>query len=228
MARSFNGTSDVLNGTCIVDGLSAFTLAAWIIHSSGTYAIDVPFDITGSNGLDLSHDGTGFKAGLKTSSDAHGQTAAVAVDGAYHHWAITYDKSDANSVGLELWKDAVSAAALVRTLNSTVDANANALYLGKFGTFGAHWAGTLAEVAIWSVRLTGLELADLTNKVKRPDQIQAASLIGYWPVCGVASPEPEFTSSALADDLTVSGTLVAAHPLSVPTPCSARFFLSPG
>lgn len=52
--------------------------------------------------------------------------------------------------------------------------------------------GDIAEVAMWSAALTDAEVAALATGIS-PLWIQSASLIGYWPVWGIASPEIDLT-----------------------------------
>lgn len=70
--------------------------------------------------------------------------------------------------------------------------------------------GDLAEVAIWNVALTDTEVLVLASGVS-PMLVRPASLVGYWPLIGMVSPETNLKSNTAK--LTMIGTLTAsAHP----------------
>lgn len=84
----------------------------------------------------------------------------------------------------------------------SIQNTATDLLIGKFPS-GLAFNGLLAEVAIWNLDLTPAEIAQLAAGTN-PSAIQAANLKGYWPLCGIASPEPDLASGNSA---TISGTV---------------------
>lgn len=76
--------------------------------------------------------------------------------------------------------------------------------IGRSGdsTPGNHMSGRICECAIWSVALTDLEVSYLALGVK-PIYIRPASLLRYWPIWGLHSPEIDLSRNG--DDLTLFG-----------------------
>lgn len=66
----------------------------------------------------------------------------------------------------------------------------------------AYLDGLVAEVGIWNVALSASEIAALAQRVS-PLHVQAANLVGYWPLYGVADPEPDYSGAVL--NLTLAG-----------------------
>lgn len=99
--------------------------------------------------------------------------------------------------------------------------------IGAFdGTTVNHgWApagtGYLSEVAVWDVALAAIEVAALAAGV-HPYMIRPASLIGYYPIFGRQSQEPNLLSSTTP--LVIQGSLTRAeHPrIFRPSPSSLR------
>lgn len=70
--------------------------------------------------------------------------------------------------------------------------------------------GDLAEVGLWSAALTDAEIAILAAGIS-PLAVRPASLIGYWPLLGVNSPEDNIVSNVSVMSL-VGAPTQAAHP----------------
>lgn len=86
-----------------------------------------------------------------------------------------------------------------------------------------HWEGELAEVAFWNVALTDNEIVALSRGVS-PLRIRPASLLAYWPIYGLASPEPDLSGNV--NNLTLNGSPALANHAPV-IPYSSRFW-TPG
>jgi hypothetical protein len=75
--------------------------------------------------------------------------------------------------------------------------------------------GTIAEVGIWNDILSPSERAALDAGVS-PNRIRRSALVGYFPLYGAASSEPDY--SGKNDDGTLIGTTAANHcPCEPPT-----------
>lgn len=92
------------------------------------------------------------------------------------------------------------------------------------GTRGAYLNGKAAECAVWNAALNALEMLALANGVC-PYLIRPTSLVGYWPLWGLHSPEidihPLIADSTLRA-LTLSGTAQTGGPPV--EPWSRRFW----
>lgn len=76
--------------------------------------------------------------------------------------------------------------------------------------FAPAGTGDIAEVAIWSIALSDADIATLATGVS-PLSVHPESLVGYWPVIGVNSPENNLLSNTSV--LSVQGSLSqSAHP----------------
>ena len=53
------------------------------------------------------------------------------------------------------------------------------------------WDGNLAEIAMWNTVLSGAQIAAVVASTTGVGSIQSANLVGYWHLCGTASPEPD-------------------------------------
>lgn len=85
---------------------------------------------------------------------------------------------------------------------------------GNEGSSSHQFLGRLADAAIWNAGLTASQAAALAAGV-RPYRIQRANLVGYWPLEGTASPEPDVING---NNGTLTGTSAAANPFNYTTP----------
>jgi concanavalin A-like lectin/glucanase superfamily protein len=134
--------------------------------------------------------------GLAATTLCPGVTNVVA--GPWYHFCGVQNATDI-FVYLNGAQDGTNANQ--RSMSNTV----TALQLGKFAVDNLPLDGRLAEVGIWNTPLTAGQVASLASGVS-PQLVQAANLRGYWPLCGVASPEPDFASGNQA---TINGTVPA-------------------
>jgi hypothetical protein len=79
-----------------------------------------------------------------------------------------------------------------------------------------YWDGKLAEHALWRTMLTTDEIAALARGVP-PTVIRPINLELYWPLWGVASPEPDLSGHSLNGTVT-GATLVNHAPVGPPIP----------
>ena len=70
--------------------------------------------------------------------------------------------------------------------------------------------GRIAEAAIWNVALNADEVLALANRVS-PQRVRPASLLAYWPLYGIGSPEPDCGSNSTRYNMTVTGATQFAH-----------------
>ncbi len=103
--------------------------------------------------------------------------------------------------------------------NSRTPANADSVTIGRQGdsTPGDEFEGRLAEVAVWDVALTADEMNALRFGAN-PLKMRRANLVGYWPLFGNASPEPDYGSSKLALTLQNSPAKADNAPVALFTP----------
>ncbi len=82
--------------------------------------------------------------------------------------------------------------------------------IGRNGslTAGSYMSGRIAEAALWSVALSDVEIAALASRVS-PRRIRPESLLAYWPLWGLHSPEIDLGTNNR--QLTVTGATLANH-----------------
>jgi hypothetical protein len=104
-------------------------------------------------------------------------------------------------------------------------ANLDRTSIGRTGdsTPTFYMSGRIAEAAVWNVDLTDDEVVSLAGGVS-PLRVRPESLVAYWPLYGVGSPEPDYIGTY---DLTLfsgdSGPVVADH-----APVQPPFGFDPG
>lgn len=99
---------------------------------------------------------------------------------------------------------------------SKTPASLDVLNVGCVNEGGARsnfMSGRIAEVAVWSAAVSDAEVAALARGVC-PLRVLPGSLVGYWPLLGLDSPEPDRTVNAKA--LTVTGATKGNHAPVIP------------
>lgn len=85
--------------------------------------------------------------------------------------------------------------------------NAEGTKIGGDGFAANYFDGRIAHVALWSVALSDAEILAL-GKGASPFLVRPKTMVGYWPLYGVAYPEIEETG--LTSQGTQTGTVSAA------------------
>ncbi len=214
MARSFNGTTDVITtGFSFVQ--PPFSLAVWfnsttvtpvqaMIGSNIAQAVEFRLNATA---LEFVESGTAVIGSSSATIAANTWYGAVATFDAAQNWAI-YLTGNSSSSGTQ----------------SGIVLNNTPLQIGNQTNFSESWAGSLADVAVWNVILSAAEGASLVQGA-RPFTIRPKSLIGYWPVDGLQSPEPDLSGSK--NNGTLTGTALASGPPIAPfTPRWPQFLVT--
>jgi hypothetical protein len=131
-----------------------------------------------------------------------------------------YDGTGTNTLTSGIWYhlSAIFPNGVAPTgyVNGNLDGTGNAIFtqnghsVTQSGTDATNWfGGVLADVAIWPVALSQAELSAL-SKGARPNTIRPPSLIGWWPLDGIQSPEPDLSGNV--NNGTLTGTTFAAGP----------------
>lgn len=205
MARSFNGTSDkIVTSSVATTAITNITMAIWVYPTSTPSGTQIVFSNgTNSNGYALltSHingalsfvkSGVGF-------IDFIGFTVSANV---WTHFCVTFSTGGNAVLFLNgVSQDTVSAG-------SGTIAPASSVAFGSDGT-DSFYPGRLADGGIWTATLSGGEILALGNGA-RPGSIRQQNLVGWWPLDGLNSPEPDL--SGKANNGTLTGTALAAGP----------------
>ena len=213
MARSFNGSSDRITAAGGPTVGPPITLSAWVYKTSQSGQNDI-FDF-GVNSTGLSYRfATGFTTDQIFTADDRGSSGTNEVS-----------LNSGNTFSLNTWAHGcgvfLGASGLVTYCNGVKSSSGaagnggtrqgfsvGALNVAGGGTFN-FFPGLIADCAAWNVQLTDAEVAALAMGV-RPYNIRPASLIGYFPLDGFQSPEPDLSGNA--NNGTLTGTALAAGP----------------
>jgi Concanavalin A-like lectin/glucanases superfamily len=218
LARSFNGTSDLINsGTGVPDPGGQATFSFWAYPTSfpNTYNAFLSW---------LRNDDT---ANFGTYVNSSGKLAFYVLD--TNDVQSAYDGTGSTTLSTNVWYQFVftcsSACALVGYVNGSVDhtfaggglplhsMTGTPLYVGEeAGNTTRGFAGYITDVAIWNTVISGAQIANLTSG-QRANTIGAnANLIYYLPILG-QSPEPD--KSGNANNGVLTGTTIVAGPPSL-------------
>lgn len=212
MSRVFNLNNYVHTPhSAVYDTLSAFTIGAWIFPTSfGSGGADNNplFIVKDPANFLNSNDGTGFyleapsspftsytlQGSVVTTGNAANTLGSTTVP--INQWAfvtMTYSNSS-NQVRLFFNGTEISyfAGNPVTGTGSVANNSADGWYFGDDGQFANDGLiGRIAEVAIWNAVLTGAQIAAAAASTSGLSGIASGNLVGYWHLCGTASPEPD-------------------------------------
>lgn len=115
-----------------------------------------------------------------------------------------YRKNGTGLNAIQAWLNGVVDGS--GTSNRGMENRAETFKIGRSDvvTAGTGFPGRIAEVAVWNLALTDDELRALA-KGASPLMFQKANLMGYWPIFGHASPEPDLSGNN--NHMTVTGSV---------------------
>lgn len=199
MARSFGSTDNIQIGFTTPVG-HALSWSGWLLPNGTNVAIARDASGSGSNGIYLSAASGGFfqlfANGTFSSNSTFGPTTGV--------WCQLGFSCTTNSNGLNFFANGAAAGS---DASHQISSGATNWWIGN--DIANRPAGTQADFAFWNVILTAAEWAAL-GQGARPYQIRETALIGWWPLDGIQSPEPDLSGSAANGTLT--GTAKAFGP----------------
>ena len=214
MARLFNGSTDQIDcgSPSVLNITGSVSLSAWIYlassFGSGYQAIfgrwddsDTPFR---SYLLTLSGSGTlnGCVLFLDQGGSTHYVISSQAISffpGGWHHVAGTFNVSSGNAY---LYIDGTLSNSASTGLTGLSNAPLDNI-IGNGNSSDAYFDGTIADVAIWSGVLTAQDIAALAAGMP-PWLFRDQPLVGYWPLDGLQSPEPDLSGNQ--NNGTLTGT----------------------
>lgn len=225
MARSFNGTSDVIG--LPIDALLRPSLPV-SIHCWAKPSSLAASGLFQNNKNDLTHKGVWLNVADSSGhiesgfGDNDGGSVSSSRRSKVSTGAIT--SGVWNAVGCSI-EAATTQAVYINGTDATGSYSGSGDVLaynvgvgGKIGfSGGSYFPGSIAEVGFWNVALTAAEFAAL-GKGTSPLLIRRSALIAYWPVYGVADPEADLAGLAL-NSTAITGTSLANHaPVGMPVP----------
>src|SRR5271166_3146503 len=210
MARSFNGSSDTINTANIatVTGSGPWSIAIWCepAVNSGVvqFAINDGNSSTGMGILPSYSGNSDFLTGILNGSAFLNGTTQLTLN-TWAHLAITCTAGG------------ISQLYLNGVANGSTGGGANNLTgivsIGSNGLGTHFFQGCLADAAVWNTNLSGGQIATLAAGA-RANTILPGNLVGYWPLGGTASPEPDLSGNNNNGVLT--GTSFCTDPPQLP------------
>lgn len=236
MARNFDGVDDVLNALspAILDNVNTFTYTAWVyprtmgensfgrvcnkaVTTNGKRFFMNDFDIT-----------NGFAAVVErdTTDMTVISNADFIVLNTWQLVILTYNETD----GGKLFRGTPAAAvAEVTYFQNTIGGGATTsdaageFMIGNRPDGTRTFDGLLADMRVYNVNVSLPEL----DAIRFGHIPQFDALVGWWPLCGRQSPEPDRTQYENA--AAVTGALEAEHPEIIRRQClSVRSLLGVG
>ena len=197
MAREFTGSPNALivGDVPSVDITGTqLTVHAWIrpsVFVNGSYiskwsAGNGQYTLSGtSGGL------AGFGCGDTLGEDGVNGATVLPAGGWYAHGGV---KDGTGAGAIRVYVNGVQDGSAT---SNRVIANMNESFAIGVDGNGGYTRAWIAEVAIWNLALTPAEMASLAAGTPAL-QVQPGNLRGYWPLCGVANPEPDLKNGAQA------------------------------
>lgn len=182
----FNSDSATDNQCLMFLGLNSSTNRYFAMHASGNAAGD-PVRIFAQNG--------GTSSVVSTTT---GYTV-----GTTHHACAVFESSTSRHVYI----DGGSKASDTTDVTPTTP-NVTTIGRRSLSTPASYFSGMIAEVAIWNIALTDVEVALLAKKIS-PLMVRPDSLVMYVPIMGKYSPEIDLVGGR---DFTVTGATTSQHP----------------
>jgi hypothetical protein len=234
-SRDFDGTDDIIDcqSPATLDNVNTGTLFAWIYPDSvgeGGYGTIFFCSTSGADGgrriwgRTLGTNTVDAYFNTDTASGYAVTTDNTITTGAWQCVASTYSNAGVPDRKPRIYRGLPTTAIAecsYTTQTAATGTIASDAALDK--TIGACHSGAqtfdgkIAHVALYNVKLTLNELISLQF-----GEIITAGLIGYWPLWGVASPEPDLSGNVNSG--TVTGALLGNHaPLGRYTPYKHRW-----
>jgi hypothetical protein len=241
MARSCNGTTQGLQtaATALTNGYSALTISLWAnLAALQNFAIFLT-NYDGSNGWYLQEGGpVGNKqnsawlvAGVITGgTDNYLPFNLNFAANFWHHIVAVYDGSQSGSNRLKvylegaLFSPGTGSGTIPSTLPNTTGYGIQMGFLQQAGN--SYLNGSLAEIALWNAVLSAAEIAGMQNE--RTEKVRPGSLVAYWPLWGLSSPELDLSGAARNMSLTSSPSAANHAPIPLYTRKARTFFEVPG
>lgn len=230
--RSFNGTTDVLtlagNGNAIDLTGQKLTVSMWLYIPSLPGAEVDPMGKCQAAAqcqylLFLNEPGHANQLGfyvrdqVSLNHDQFVYCTTVPTTSVWHNFVAAMDFSATGNNMLAYLDGVQCGANAVTNVAFIVSLGANLWIGGSPASFGngpaTHFAGRIAETAIWAARLSAGEVQSLATG-QSPANVNRSTLVGYWPLLALASPEPDLSGNLINAVLT--GTTAVNH-----CPCRA-------
>ena len=206
MARNFvAASSQTLDYAGAVLSAVPITMACWAKPVSATtaYSVMAIHNNAALNWFYAAFSGSGFEAYQYDGSVSGVATVGGASAGVWQHTCAVFASNSKRTAYLN------GVAGASDTTVCSTPSGLNKTSLGIVFGSAAYFNGDMAEAAIWSAELTATEVAALAAGVS-PLLVRPGSLVAYWKLYGVNSPEPNLMVGGY--NLVLNGPVQAVHP----------------
>lgn len=219
MARSFNGSSDVVTTGNFNTPNTPITISLWAKSSTATTGLQAFIGTrcgAANLGPQFRFDGSGNLQFSRNNVLVIATSSGITLsNSAFKLCAVTYDQVNC----IFYYGDASGVQTSTTATNLGLSTNTNGYTIGASCTNNSdvastQWfSGPLADVAVWNVILTTSEITALCRGA-RPSRVRPLSLLSWWPLDGLQSPEPDLSGNA--HNGTLTGTASALGPPFMP------------
>jgi concanavalin A-like lectin/glucanase superfamily protein len=205
VSRLFDGTQTGANETwchtpssSVYNNLAAVSISVWLKTPStfSSYGVLVVKDPNTDYSPALAiGGGGGFIEAFTANDQAHSRADFTFSVNTWYNLVMTWDRNGDGKIRLYVDGTEVSSySTQTAYTGSTYNDSGDGFYFGN-DTFDEGWTGKLAEIAVWSKALTVSDISNLYASTSGAAGIESANLVGYWHLCGAASPEPDATAN---------------------------------
>lgn len=212
MARDFTNTSSLGSATSAITAQPC-TIAYWfkpVASSSNGMALGIS-DGTNNNRVFFQRLTNADPINARAVTSAGGSASGKATSGLnvtigqWGHWCGLFPSVASRTIffnGIDKQTDATGLGAMASLTTFWVAATGLGAASSQRGMF--------AEIGVWDAVLSDADVALLGASKYAPSMVSPGNLVAYWPLAGVASPEPDVVGGR---DLTLTGTVLQAdHP----------------
>lgn len=216
MSRSYDGSNTGTNQQYVkvlpnaaINTLPSLTYAAWVYLKSGRpigsfqiFEKDTKFITTprlSAQNIDSTHL---ILSALVTTNPgtAVADTSTTIAQDTWNHVAMTWDSVlgiiHIYINGIEAsYLDNIASANPPRNDSGSGDPAAGWFVIGSDVRNSIEWNGYIAEVAIWNVKLSPSDVSKIAASTTGYLGVAATDPVGYWHLCGTASPEPDVSGN---------------------------------
>jgi hypothetical protein len=197
MARTFVKTSSqsLVNLNAVATAVP-ITIAAWFNAVDFTNRVNIAGIFNSGNtrdewslGLQLTTGKILATVGVNGLGTTDAVSTTAPTTGTWAHGAAVFSASNARAAYLNGASKGTDTNSGTPTGADTTRISWNVVSPGT-----QYFNGQIAEVAIWTAALNDAEIAALASGIA-PPYIRPASLVGYWPIWGLHSPEIDLTAN---------------------------------
>jgi hypothetical protein len=208
MARKFNSSTDKVEVIMTIP-TGPMTIAGWAMATGASPPRTYQQLFGDPVNLGVYYFGTIFPIVLSVvAGSGTFNSAAVINSNIWYHIAITTN-------GTTVQTSFINGLTAGTGNSGWMPAGSSKTFWIGFAT-GQALQGNMADTALWNVVLSATEIAALAKGI-RPSQVRPAALIGYWPLDGLQSPEPDLSGNRYNGTLTGTA-LVFGPPTNLITP----------